>query len=135
MTKVESGDVADSTAWASLSFFQELAAAYERIPLVGQMFLCGCLGSVIAEVLAIVDAIDTKNEEALQKYRSIGYWFARSLLVFFAGLVPIWFDANTGKAAVALGLSAPYYLDVMSRGYRTGKKAVTRKPSAKSEKK
>lgn len=87
-----------------IEFFQELAAAYERIPLVGQMFLCGCLGSVIAEVLAIVDAIDTKNEEALQKYRSIGYWFARSLLVFFAGLVPI--SGSTRTQVKLLSLSA-----------------------------
>ena len=118
-----------------IAFFQELSTAYERIPLMGQMFLCGCLGSVIAEVLAVIDAIDTRNEEALQKYRSAGYWFARTLLGVFAGLVPMWFDATTAKAAIGLGMAAPYYLDAMSRGYRTTKKVVTRKPTGKTGKK
>jgi hypothetical protein len=70
-------------------------------------FLWGCLGSVTAEVVAVLECYQKSKTGRLPvRYRRVGFWIARLLLVIASGSLAIASSAENPLKAFATGGAA-----------------------------
>ncbi len=98
------------------------------------VFLFGCLGGLLPDVLRI---IRTRYEMDTPAYlKSLNFWIGLVLLVLVGGLTAVLVQAQTPKDAVIYGYASPAILSQLASGL-TPKRAVRgveRMPQLKDEK-
>jgi hypothetical protein len=76
----------------------------------------GVLGSVLVEVAALTKGVADCGGSWPDKYRKAPTVIMKIIFPFFAGAIPIIFEAANALTAVYLGASAPIIIDRLASG-------------------
>lgn len=75
-------------------------------------FVWGALGSASVEVLQFLAKDDAKSRK---KYRQLGFYVGRGLLVGISGALPLAYEATSNILAFHIGASAPVLISQFSQ--------------------
>jgi hypothetical protein len=73
------------------------------------LFLCGCFGSLLSELLKISGIFD-RGGRFPAKYRNPWYWLIRLLIMLSSGVLVILSGVETSLVAVCIGASPNFVL-------------------------
>jgi hypothetical protein len=83
-------------------------------------FLCGMGGSIAVELVTLVQAYEHEPINLPARYRQVGFYIVRSLLVVAAGLLAVAYGVyDRPILSVNIGASAPLLIQALARGIQS----------------
>ena len=80
-------------------------------------FVWGCTGSVLVEVVNIINGYNKPPHKLPPKYHNRGYLIVRCLLALGAGFLALAYEVNTEILALNIGIAAPLIIERLLQSF------------------